>query len=190
MPDTGEIKLNGFKELAQALRELPEKVRIKVLKGAQRKAAQVIATDAGNRLAPAGSEKDMIVSVRLHSDGVKAFVGPRRGPRWYLWFREFGTSLHKVKASQKKILAEVYEIAPGGMTFGKMKGLSTYHQAQIPTSREAVFFGKEVEVQQPAKPFLRPAFDAKKEEAIEQLGKELGPAIEKAMREALGRFSK
>lgn len=170
----GEIRLQGFDELAKALMEMPENLRTKVLKNATRKATQIMADDAGDRLGRAGSRKDMAVSVRLFRDGVKAVFGPRQ-KNWVLKFREFGTSLHKIVATKKRILADAPDMAVG---------LPLYHKAQISGKQrfqETIFFGKEVQVQMQARPFIRPAFDAKKQSALDELGRALRELIERAV---------
>ena len=173
----GEIKLEGFKELHAALMEMPEKIRKKTLRAAQRKAAKVIANAAGDLLGSAGSKKDMTISIRAYRDNVRALVGPKI-KKWYLKFREFGTSLHTVTASGSSMSWKLHKrIAKAGERPKKV--LANVWTGEI--------FGKEVQVQQPPRPFLRPAFDSHKHQYLDALGRELKKSIEETFRKHLKR---
>ena len=135
--------LSGFRELAAALKELPQRVARKHLRGSTSKGARVIRNEARS-LAPKDTgemAKDiMIKRERSEGDHVASFsVFVRTGKKsrlagrardvdkdsYYWRFLEFGTA--------------------------KM----------------------------PAQPFMRPAFEAKKEEAVDAIGEELDRRIQK-----------
>jgi HK97 gp10 family phage protein len=171
----GEIKLQGFDELRRALMEMPEKIRKKTLRAAQRNAAKVIADAAGNLLGSAGTKKDMTILIRAYRDRVRALVGPKT-KKWYLKFREFGTSLHKVTASGSSLSWKLHKARAAG---GKSP-------AKVLADKDAgIIFGKEVQVQMSARPFLRPAFDSHKQEYLDTLGMELKKSIEETFKKHL-----
>ena len=138
----GETKnLTGFRELAQALKELGPRVGRKHLRGSVAKGATIVRTEARN-LAPKRTgemAKDIQVKRERSPDNVASysvFVRTGRKSRlagrgrnvdknsWYWFLQEFGT------------------------------------------------------VKMAANPFLRPAFEAKKEEAVDVIGAELDKRIQ------------
>lgn len=133
------FKVEGFKELEDALRKLPEEVAGKVLRAALRKAALPMveaarqAAPRSDSPGPRGHMADSI-NVRLlkgvegdHDIETHLAIGPDSN-HFYGLFQEFGT------------------------------------------------------VHQPARPFLRPAFDNGAEGALKQFSAELGKGIERAAR--------
>jgi HK97 gp10 family phage protein len=133
--------LTGFRELAQALKELGPRVGRKHLRGSVAKGATLIRTEARN-LAPVDTgemRKDIQVKRERSPDNVASYsVFVRSGKRsrlagrardidkdsWYWKFIELGT------------------------------------------------------VKMAAKPFLRPAFESRKEEAVDAIGAELDKRIQ------------
>lgn len=141
------MKLQGFKELADAMRELPKQVAKNALRSAVNAGASEIRKEARTR-APkkSGTLKRALYQKQIREESSQYkqvfYVGVRAGPTrgkdgkkdysrdaWYWRFVEFGTS--------------------------KMA----------------------------AKPFLRPAFESKKQAAVSAIGKKLDERIQKAARE-------
>ena len=100
------------------------------------------------------SKKHLSMRTKSSMDGTAETKVIPRKDKWYLRLIEFGTSpIRKVK--KKKVLYS----AKLGKFFGKdVKGLS-------------------------ARPFMRPAFDSKKEEAVRAMGDVLGRKIEELGKE-------
>ena len=139
------MQLTGFKELAAALRELPERVAKNALRSAVNAGASEI-----RKQAKANAPKDTGLlekniyqkQIREQSDATKQvfFVGVR--------------GAKKKKKGEKKV--------------------------EVPFYWRFIEFGTS---KMPAKPFLRPAFDAKKEVAIERIGEKLDERIQKYAKE-------
>lgn len=158
-------RIEGAAEMERVLRKLPRAVRGKVLTSAARAGAQVVRKRA---LANLGGDKgDIIVrKVRSAKASVLIRVGPPR-KKFELVFREFGTAVHAIVAkrgSGSAVLAD----APDGAVFGP----SIDHPGQAP------------------RPFLRPAYDETKRQALDAMGKSLGRGIERAAKKLAGPFAK
>ena len=152
----GQITVAGGKELAAALKELPNRIAKHALQNAVIAGANEI-RDEARRLYPGKTGKAGIVARRSkakHSDEKSARVRAS-GSRWYLRLIEFGRSAFKVNVRNKKALAS------GGEVFGR--------SAEIPAM--------------PARPFLRPAFETKKVAAVKRMGEVLAANIRHAARE-------
>lgn len=149
--DFVNIEVNGFDELKKKMRDLPKNIAIKCLRGALVGASGVIKREAIAR-APnkTGRLKKAIYVKRLSKTGTlseRYILGVRRGRElqekdldaYYWHFIEFGAKPHDI-VSTKKNLASSSEV------FGK--------KVRHPGT--------------PEKPFLRPAFENKKTEALER----------------------
>lgn len=147
------IKIDGFDKLDKKLHELPKKVAKKILKDGTKEGAKVIQLEAEKLL---GLGKKYIgYAVKMKGSKAIGSVGPTK-KKWYLLFRELGTTAKKVDVKNKKVLAD------------KEKG---------------IIFGKSVMLPaKPKKPFLLPAITTKKEFAISAMGKYMWNEIEKECR--------
>lgn len=143
MDDT--INISGGKKLAEFLQSLPLKIERNIMRAALRSGARVIADEA-KRNVPV-QLGDLKKSIRTGSNkkrkGVEAYARAGNKKAYYYRFVEFGTAAHIIKAGKNK-------------------------QKLVFTARD----GKKVEALQvnhpgaKAKPYMRPALDAKAQDAI------------------------
>ncbi len=136
-------KLTGFKELAQAMRQLPDRVAKNALRRAVSSAAAVVRNEARARAPVDTGEMKRDIQMKRDRD-TKGQVSAR-----YLVF---------VRSGKKSRMA------------GKGRNVN-----------KDSFYWRFLEfgtVKMTAKPFMRPAFEAKKQEALEQLRKTLKEGIE------------
>lgn len=159
-----QIKVEGLAELAKALKALPPEIAGKnggPLRRAIGRAAVVIRDDARRR-APVdtGNLRDNIIAVRKRKSpqGTEGyFVEVRRKRRKYA----------NTRANRRKgRVGKTYENL-GEAYYGMFVELGT--------------------AKMPAQPFLRPAFESKKAEAVETFRVELAKGIEQAARKVRGR---
>ena len=159
-----QIKVEGLAELAKALKALPAEIAGKnggPLRRAIGRAAVVIRDDARRR-APVdtGNLRDNIIAVRKRKSpqGTEGyFVEVRRKRRKYA----------NTRANRRKgRVGKTYENL-GEAYYGMFVELGT--------------------AKMPAQPFLRPAFESKKTEAVETFRVELAKGIEQAARKVRGR---
>lgn len=159
-----QIKVEGLAELAKALKALPPEIAGKnggPLRRAIGRAAVVIRDDARRR-APVdtGNLRDNIIAVRKRKSpqGTEGyFVEVRRKRRKYA----------NTRANRRKgRVGKTYENL-GEAYYGMFVELGT--------------------AKMPAQPFLRPAFESKKTEAVETFRVELAKGIEQAARKVRGR---
>lgn len=152
----GDIEIKGASELQRILKELPEKLERVVMRGALRAGAVEIQREA-KALAPVDSGK-LRDSIRI-SGGVKrgAYVysqvkvgGVKKGDAFYAHMVEFGTKPHEIKPKS----------APSLFLAGILRA-SVKH----PGAR--------------ARPFMRPAFDNKAEDATKAFGKYIAERLAK-----------
>lgn len=175
-----EVKrVEGLTELRDMLRrKLPESVQGKALQGALREAAKPIVADARARVpvktgrlrkaiysfrdrASRRTQETRLISVRSG----KRFQKQNRDAYYWKWI-EFGHGVITLKHRRK-----------GG------KGqISNSHGTPAKG-----FFGKEVKAQ-PAHPFMRPAFEAKKFQALEAFRVNLAAQIDKVAARNLSRI--
>lgn len=145
------MNLTGFKELADALRELGPRVARNTLRRSVAAGATVIKTDARARAPKDTGEmtKDILVKRERDTKGEMSAT--------YSVF---------VRSGKKSRLA--------GKGRDVQKDSYYWKFVEFGTSKMA------------AKPFLRPAFESRKEEAVKTIGKTLDEGIQKAARELAG----
>jgi HK97 gp10 family phage protein len=142
------VNISGMKEIEANLRQLSDDIRDKMLTDAAREGAQIVQAEAMH-LAPKerglASPLSIVSRIKIRMKkpdrfGVRAYV-VAGAPHSHLL--EFGTKAHKIVAKFKKALADK-------------------------AARE--FFGRVVNHPgNRARPFLRPAFEAKKVEAVNRM---------------------
>lgn len=165
-----EIRVEGLQELRELLQQrLPEHIRTKALQSALTRAARPILTEAKARVpVKTGRAQRAIYSYRSReSTKVRAVrhisvrAGRRHGEKdaYYWKWVEFGRGVSVV-----------------GKKRGAPRGGERARSLGTP---ERGWFGREVKAV-PARPFMRPAFEAKKTEALERFRQYMGPEIEKA----------
>lgn len=137
-----EIQMHGLADLQTLLDELPAKIEANVLRGGLRAGAKVIEEEAKQAVPEAsGALRDSIrVSMRSRRGIVQATVKAGGKKAWYAHLVEFGTARHWIKPKSRKSLL--------------LAGLA----------REVV----EHPGAKP-KPFMRPAFDTKAQDAIQAM---------------------
>lgn len=141
--------MEGLKDLQTALKQLPENIARRVLIGAANAGAQVIVKEAKQN-APVGNEPHAISKGKNRPKVLPGFL--RKNIR---------RRLNRAAAKE------------GGHTVTVSVGVSK--RAYYWIFHEFEFGG----VKHPAHPFLAPAFDAKKEEALQRIKDYLAPRIQK-----------
>lgn len=139
------LKLDGFKELAAAMRELPERVAKNALRSAVSSAAAVVRDEAKLRAPVDTGEMKRDIMIKRERDA-------KGGPM-------VATYSVYVRSGKKSRLA------------GKKRNVQ----------RDS-FYWRFVEygtAKMPAQPFMRPAFQAKKEAAIDAMREKLDARIQK-----------
>ena len=153
-----DFDVNGIEKLEKEFKNLDQKVGTKLIKKANRAGAKILLKEMKARV-PVGTgtlKKSLGILVgKMKGKGSRLKVGARRGKNqkhdgFHAHFIEFGTVAHFIKKKGEGVLS----------IFGKV-------------------FGKEIEHPgSKAKPFMRPAADAKASEVVQAIGKELGKLIE------------
>ncbi len=151
--------VSGRAEVRQFIQRTPAELEEKVLRGAARAAANVVANEAKERTQSKEVRGAIKVSTRKPEGGRIIAKVQVRGPGAYLapW-EEYGTSPH---------LISVDESQRNGMSIGRINKL-----AKQPDSNHSLVIGGKfvgATVLHPgarAHPFLRPALDIKETEAI------------------------
>lgn len=153
---TMNVDILGGKALAKALSELPLKIERNIMRSALRAGASVIAAEA-RRNVPTDTQ-ELKRSIRTSSNSKRGMVeanavvgmtkrdkvtGNKVRKGWYATFVEFGTAPHLIRAGKNKPV----------LSFRDRNGV--WHRAL-----EVNHTGAK------AKPFMRPAFDTKGEEAV------------------------
>lgn len=151
MSESFQFELKGFKELDKLLKQLPQEAAKKALEPAVRAGANVIRKEARANAPGKELKRHIIVKKSRRTQYSVTYQIGTTKKAFYAHFFEFGTSPHLIKVFKKKSLA-------GG----------------------GAFFGKEVQHPgQKAKPFLRPAMDTKRGEALQKIGEKLMETINK-----------
>jgi len=166
-------KLEGFKEFADGLRKLPENIGKNVLRRAVSAGAAVIRVETKNN---ALAIKDTGTLARsIYQKQIRELSGPKNQV-FFIGARS-GKQYQKDKNGKDAYYARWVEL--GHFTRGPGKGRIV---------RDANRGGKNnstlaAQVQAghvrwvPARPFLRPAFDVKKEQAVDAMGASIGLSL-------------
>lgn len=154
------IRITGAREMEAVLRQLPAAIAKQTLTKALREAAQPV-LDEARALAPVGQES-------------RGRVRLRRTKRGKITISNYG----KLKPS---------------LRIATVPASQTPHSATVVVTVGKAFWGMFVEFGtrfMSARPFLRPAFESKKMDALNRLGKALGEEIEKAAKKLAGPYAK
>lgn len=151
--------MKGGAELQKFLDQLPAKVEANVMRAALRAGAKVIEEEAKRNVpVDSGDLRDSIrVSTRSKRGTVTASVKAGNKKAWYWRFVEFGTAAHSIDGKKG-----------GPLSFNGLFTRSVMH----PGAR--------------AKPFMRPALDAKANEALEAVGQAIAKRLTKRGLEGVG----
>jgi len=155
------IKIEGLKELMDSMQNfVSPKLQQKLVQGSVKTAANVVKQEAERRLGKGKGYIGMAAPKKKKwGAGAVAVMGIGvKKKHWQVWFQEWNLKGHEIiagtrrkKKTGKKIL---YEEATGK------------------------FFGKKVHIPyRAARPFLRPAIDSKKEEALKRMKEFLETAM-------------
>lgn len=164
---TKEVNIAGGKELAEWLKILPEKLQTNIMRAALRAGASVIAKQAKSNLSvnkTGALKKSIRTSSRSQKNTVTAYAraGGNRGAgnkdksAFYSAFIEYGSAAHMISAKNKPNL--VFKARDGRLVKTKF----------IPRHPGIT-----------AKPFMRPAFDAKGSEAVAAVAKKVRERLSK-----------
>lgn len=146
-----DFKINGLKELNRELKALPEDMRNKALNGAVGAATRVLRDEAiQNAPVDSGNLKSAIFSG----------IAPK-SKRFSKW-----VSMYRVGIRKR---GKITPLSQGG----KKRSNLAYYAKFI---EEGGFF-RGGRVPRPAQPFMRPAFDSKKEEAVRTFRTVLGKRV-------------
>lgn len=151
------IEAHGFAELDRKLQQIPEAVAREFMAEAMKEGSTIIRDDARARVRVKSGITRRNITVRLRkmaSEAVEALIGV--GKRWGFRARfiEFGTAPHTIK------------VKPVGVGAIPKRGLAD--------KERGIFFGKSVHHPGTSPhPFLRPALDAKAQEAVTVMGQSL-----------------
>ncbi len=154
------VRITGAREMEAVLRRLPGEIAQKALTAALRQAAEPVLDEARAR-APVGKE----------SKGRVRFRRSRKG----------------------KVTVSNYGKLRPSLRIATVPASRTPHSATVVVTVGKAFWGLFVEFGtrfMAARPFLRPAFEARKMEALNRLGQSLGEQIEKAARKLAGPYAK
>jgi len=146
------VKIEGQKELMKALKESGLKPR-KVIGAAMKQGGEVVAANARERVESSKGGKKVTAKITARKqDHITVSVGPTK-KHWYLRFLETGTARHEIRGNPF-------------LRFGGPRGLIEVRRVMHPGTA--------------ARPFLRPAFDAKNDEATGKVGEVIRAAIVEA----------
>lgn len=147
-----EAKLENQKELMKALKDAVERPR-KVIGAAVKAGGEVIADDARGRVTSKRSGKKVSAKITARKrDHITVSVGPTK-KHWYLRFLGTGTARHEIRGKPF-------------LRFLGPRGLVEVRRVIHPGSA--------------ARPWLRPAFDARSGDATNKVGEVIRAAIEEA----------
>lgn len=163
---TPGVKVSGLKELAEFMKQLPEKLQKNVMRGALRAGAKVLEAEA-KRGAPV-DEGNLKESIRISTRNQKGVVTASvKTDDFKAHWNEYGTAAHwisvdekeaptrKTRRGEKKLSLKTLnkKMAKGSLQIGsQFVGASVFHPGIK------------------ARPFMRPALDNKGQEAIVAAG--------------------
>jgi len=149
--------ISGLKELVEALNTLPLKIERNIMRAALRQGANVVAREARQNVSVryGNLKRSIRTGTNKTPTGVEGYVkaGGRKGggkkekSAFYAKFIEFGAAAHTIKAGKNKNLL-VFIPKGMGLVGKKVMTYSVNHPGTT------------------AKPFLRPAMDARSSEAV------------------------
>lgn len=158
---SGSVTLKGWDELDAALRKLPNKVAGKALTNAANEGGRVLRDDMRSRVpVKSGNLRRRIRVVRRQTGvekGVKVSIGVKGAFAWLANILEFGAAPHTIEPTERKkaLLLSV------GVVVDKVEHPGI-----------------------PPHPFILPAFDTKKDEALRVVRRRLAQEIDKAVLES------
>lgn len=158
------VNIKGGKELYDLLQTLPVKLEKNIMRGAMRAGAKVIADEAKRNVSVKSGalKKSIRISTKSKNGRVSASVKAGNKDTFYVKFVEFGTARHLISVQDNEKPLNKRR----GIRFNKVVSMTTINRNVLRIGN--TFIGKTVEHPGArAKPFMRPAFDAKGQEAID-----------------------
>lgn len=180
-----EIRMEGLADLHRLLQDLPAKIEANVMRGALRAGANVIADEAKRNVSVKnGDLRDSIrVSARLKDGSVIARITAGQSKRlagvFYAHFVEYGTVAHWISVDEKA--------RPERLTRRGKRKYSLRTLNRMAKRGSLVIGGNFVgeSLEHPgarAKPFMRPAFDAKSQAAVEAVAEYIRNRLPRELR--------
>jgi HK97 gp10 family phage protein len=173
-----EMKLVGFKELAEALRELPQNIGKNVLRSAVGAGAAVIRVEAKKNaegMRDTGTLARAIYQKQIPelstSEKQVFYVGARQGKR----FQKMG----KKGISKDAYYARFVELGHFSRPSTGGRVLRNAGRGGVNSQRLADQVQAGTVKWVPAHPFLRPAFDVQKNRAVTAMGEKIGDRLAK-----------
>lgn len=157
-----DIAIEGGKELAKLLKELPSRIEKKIMRAAMRQGANVIMKQARQN-APVDSgdlRKSIRTSTRARKGNVEASVKAGNKKAYYSHMVEFGTAVHGISGRNGKML-----------------------KFTLPTG-QTIFTKRVLHLGARARPFMRPAFDARNKDAISKVVQEIRSRLPEEIKKA------
>lgn len=103
--------IKGGAELARALKELPLKLEVRVMNGALRGGAKVIAEEAKRNVPVRTGALRESIKIRRRANKRAGFInyyvtagGRKKGQAWYAHLVEFGAKAHEIRPAKAKSL--------------------------------------------------------------------------------------
>ena len=195
MADFVSFKLEGAEELRRQLQALPDKMRDKTFRAALRKGATVVRKDARARASdrapafaataaaadpialairaqerpPTPDEVSELMAARSRVKSIAMSSGGKTGK-----LSKFQRAISsKVRVNKQEAVAEI------GLGKYLLRGRGAYTVERRNLYTRIGFFREYGSIRNPAKPFLRPALDAKKEEVVAVFQDHIQVALEK-----------
>lgn len=147
----GTIEINGLSDLAKNLESFSDRIAKNILTGGVRAGANVIRNDA--RVRAAVAEKVIIKKFKGQNVSVQPGFMKKKIASWKSRNKQYAVTVNVGVAGYKDRFAKLFPFWWRFLEFGTSK--------------------------MSAKPFLRPAFDSKKKEAVERMRDYLSSRIDK-----------
>jgi HK97 gp10 family phage protein len=173
-----EVKLTGFKELADALKELPANISKNVLRSAVGAGAAVVRVEAKNNAL--AMKKTGTLARSIYQKQIRELSGPEKqtffvGARSGKLYQKVGKKGVNKDAYYARWV-ELGHFSRPSKANKKLLRKAGRFEAQNINLAVAVESGVIHWI--PARPFLRPAFDVKKEQAVEAIGQKIAARLQ------------
>lgn len=180
-----QVRVEGLKEIKQVLDRLPSQLQKNVLSSANRAGAQVIRQEAIIALSGRGvvdaQSKVIIKKSKYSTEEAPMVLVGNRNENYELGILERGSGAHEIEAIEVK---RTRQEQAGAKRKTKRTGKKV-----LADVGKGLFFG--TKVKHPgflAKPWLRPAFDTKKADAVKKMAETLQKGIEREVRKLTGQL--
>ena len=186
---SGAVSLRGFAEFEKKLRALPGKVARKVVRQALREGAKIIQAEAKARVPVDSGKLKKSIKVRAaksRKKGTAAVVvqtgqGDFKGETFYGAFLEYGHKLgaRRSSATTKDLRKQAADLRQYRKTTGDKRWEST-EKSLRDRAKRSYADDQSGRTDVPPRPYMRPAFDSKKEAAERTIAAKLAQGITEA----------